>query len=326
MAQRLWLPNTMSSMANQKTVLVTGAAGFIGSAITRKLSSDGVNVIALDALLDGLYPAKEKQQRFDEISTLPGVSAHQLDLRYDDLNVLPNTITHVINEAAMPGLGLSWQDFDLYSSCNLGGLSRLIEATTKWPLERFVQISTSSVYGASAVGDENQPLEPVSPYGVTKLAAENLVFAHKRDSGFPAVILRYFSVYGPGQRPDMAYRKFIQKALDGDPITLFGTGEQSRSNTYIDDCVAGTIAALTKGVVGEIYNLAGGSERSINEALRIIEEDVGHTLTVNKEPAARGDQARTMGDSQKAQSVLGFTNTVTLEEGLARQIEWQRSL
>jgi UDP-glucuronate 4-epimerase len=232
----------------------------------------------------------------------------------------------VINEAAMPGLGLSWQDFDLYSSCNLGGLSRLIDATTKWPLERFVHISTSSVYGASAVGDENQPLEPVSPYGVTKLAAENLVSAHKRDSGFPAVILRYFSVYGPGQRPDMAYRKFIQKALDGDPITLFGTGEQSRSNTYIDDCVAGTIAALTKGEVGEIYNLAGGSERSINEALRIIEEGVGHTLTVKKEPAARGDQARTMGDSQKAQSVLGFKNTVTLEEGLARQIEWQRSL
>jgi UDP-glucuronate 4-epimerase len=223
-------------------------------------------------------------------------------------------------------LGLSWQDFDLYSSCNLGGLSRLIEATTKWPLERFVQVSTSSVYGANAVGDENQPLEPVSPYGVTKLAAENLIFAHRRDSGFPAVVLRYFSVYGPGQRPDMAYRKFIEKALAGEAITVLGTGEQSRSNTYIDDCVAGTIAALTEGGDGEIYNIAGGTDRSINEALRIIEEGVGHALIVKKEPAARGDQARTMGDSQKAQSVLGFTNTVTLEEGLARQIEWQRSL
>lgn len=313
-------------MAKHKTVLVTGAAGFIGSAVTRKLSSDGVDVIAVDALLGGLYPAQEKQQRFEQISDLPGVTAHQLDLRFDDLSVLPTTITHVINEAAMPGLGLSWQDFGLYSSCNLGGLSRLIDAASQWPLERFVQISTSSVYGTQAVGDEHLPLQPVSPYGVTKLAAENLVFAHLRDSGFPAVVLRYFSVYGPGQRPDMAYRKFIQKALAGDTITVLGTGEQSRSNTYIDDCVEGTIAALSKGEVGDIFNIAGGVERTLNEALGIIGDLVGTPLAVDYLPVARGDQARTKGDIGFAESVLGFRNTTTLEEGLARQIEWQRSL
>lgn len=316
----------MNSMTSQPTVLVTGAAGFIGFALTRSLSEAGWKVIALDGLLGGLYPATEKKDRFDQLAALPGVTPLQLDLRTDDLGVIPDTVTHIINEAAMPGLGLSWQDFELYSSCNVGALSRLIDASRSWPLERFVQVSTSSVYGKNAVGDETQALEPVSPYGVTKLAAENLVFAHMRDSGFPALVLRYFSVYGPGQRPDMAYRKFIDKALAGEPITVYGSGEQSRSNTYIDDCVAGTVAALSGGKTGEIYNLAGGAERSINEALAIIENRTGRPITRITKAAARGDQLRTMGNSAKAQEAFGFTNTTTLEDGLARQIEWQKSL
>ena len=316
----------MNSMTSPSTVLVTGAAGFIGSALTRGLSEAGWRVIALDGLLDGLYPAAEKKTRFDQLSGLPGVTPLQLDLRTDDLSVIPNTVTHVINEAAMPGLGLSWQDFDLYSSCNLGALSRLIDQSSMWPLERFVQISTSSVYGKNAVGDENQPLEPVSPYGVTKLAAENLVFAHLRDSGFPALILRYFSVYGPGQRPDMAYRKFISKALAGEPIKVYGDGNQSRSNTYIDDCVAGTISALSRGATGDVFNIAGDTERSLNEALAIIEERLGKPLDIEYRGAARGDQDRTKGDTSRAQDVLGFRNSTSLEDGLARQIEWQQSL
>ena len=308
------------------TVLVTGAAGFIGSSVVKRLSDEGWRVIAVDALLDGLYPATEKQARFASIRSLPGVETHHLDLRHDDFSALPAGITYVINEAAMPGLGLSWQNFDLYSSCNLGGLARLIDAAASWNLERFVQISTSSVYGTNAVGDEQQPLQPASPYGVTKLAAENLALAHWRDSHFPAVILRYFSVYGPGQRPDMAYRKFIDHALSGKPITLYGSGNQSRSNTYIDDCVSGTIAALTSGDTGEIYNIAGSKERSINEALAIIESEVGNSLTIERSQVARGDQERTYGDSTKAHTVLGFEHTVDLEEGLARQVSWQRSL
>ena len=313
-------------MTSQGTVLVTGAAGFIGHAVTLRLHNQGWKVIALDALLDGLYPALEKRQRFDSLKALPGVVPYHLDLRSDDLGCLPEDITHVVNEAAMPGLGLSWQDFDLYSSCNLGALSRLIAASSRWPLEKFVQVSTSSVYGLHAVGDEARDLAPVSPYGVTKLAAEQLAFAHLRDSGFPAVVLRYFSVYGPGQRPDMAFRKFISLALNDQPISLLGSGEQSRSNTYIDDCVTGTVAALSAGEVGEVYNLAGGAERSINEALAIIEKEVGKALTIERHPPARGDQLRTMGDSSKAQRTLGYTNSTTLEEGLARQVEWQKSL
>ena len=307
-------------------VLVTGAAGFIGSAVVRALNAQGTPVVALDALLDGLYPAKEKIARFDFLKTLDGVDTFQLDLRSDDLSVLPRDIEYVINEAAMPGLGLSWTAFDLYSSCNLSALSRLIEASSAWDLTKFIQISTSSVYGKSAVGDENQEIRPVSPYGVTKLAAEQLVLAHLRDSGFPGMILRYFSVYGPGQRPDMAYRKFIAKALAGEEITLFGSGEQSRSNTYIDDCVAGTIQALSAGDPGEVFNIAGGEERTINEALAIIEAEVGKPLNISRHPAARGDQERTRGDSSRAQEKLGFISNTRLEDGLGEQIKWQQNL
>jgi UDP-glucuronate 4-epimerase len=307
-------------------VLVTGAAGFIGSAVVTELSEKGWNVVALDALLDGLYPATEKVARFKKLGDLPGVECFRLDLRTDGLDALPSGITHVINEAAMPGLGLSWQDFDLYSGCNVSALARLIEHASHWDLERFVQISTSSVYGKNAVGDEEQPIRPVSPYGVTKLAAENLALAHWRDSGFPAMILRYFSVYGPGQRPDMAYRKFIDSALNDKPITLYGSGEQSRSNTFIDDCVSATIAALEAGDDGEVFNIAGGQERTINEALAIIESETGKPLTIERQEAVRGDQERTCGDSKKAHEVLGFRHTVGLEEGLARQVRWQKSL
>lgn len=307
-------------------VLVTGAAGFIGSAVVRALNAQGTPVVALDALLDGLYPAKEKIARFDFLTTLDGVDTFQLDLRSDDLSVLPRDIEYVINEAAMPGLGLSWTAFDLYSSCNLSALSRLIEASSAWDLTKFIQISTSSVYGKSAVGDENQEIRPVSPYGVTKLAAEQLVLAHLRDSGFPGMILRYFSVYGPGQRPDMAYRKFIAKALAGEEITLLGSGEQSRSNTYIDDCVAGTIQGLSAGDPGEVFNIAGGEERTINEALAIIEAEVGKPLNISRHPAARGDQERTRGDSSRAQEKLGFISNTRLEDGLGEQIKWQQTL
>jgi UDP-glucuronate 4-epimerase len=307
------------------TVLVTGAAGFIGSAVVRELSRQGSSVVAVDALLGGLYPSDEKSERFEGLSTLPGVEVHKLDLRTDDLRVLPSSITHIINQAAMPGLGLSWQDFDLYSSCNVVALARLIDVAQDWRIEKFVQISTSSVYGSEAIGDESQALQPVSPYGVTKLAGENLALAHWRDSGFPATILRYFSVYGPGQRPDMAYRKFIDKALRHQTITVFGSGEQSRSNTFIDDVVSGTIAALDKGAPGEVFNIAGGHERTLNEALSIIESALGHSLQIERRESARGDQIRTAGDSSKAQRILGFRNTVDLAEGLSRQVEWQRS-
>lgn len=307
-------------------VLVTGAAGFIGAALTRSLSDSGIPVVALDGLLDGLYPADEKKTRFRHVAELPGVQALTLDLRTDDLGVIPGDVTHVVNEAAMPGLSLSWVDTELYIGCNLQAVSRLVEASATWPLQKFIQVSTSSVYGRNAVGDESLATEPVSPYGVTKLAAEHLVLAHWRDSGLPVSILRYFSVYGPGQRPDMAYRKFIDRALSGSQIDVYGSGEQSRSNTYIDDCVTATTNALTSARPGEVYNIAGGEERSLNDALSIIEGLTGAPLEIHRHPSARGDQDRTSGDTAKAQRELGLTHSVSLDEGLARQFAWQLEL
>jgi len=303
-------------------ILVTGAAGFIGSGIVRRLNEQGRQVFGVDALLGGLYPAQEKKERFAELSSLSGVEMLALDLRDGDLSLIPGTITHVINEAAMPGLSLSWDDFELYSSCNLSALSRLLEVAKSWPVEKFVQVSTSSVYGAHAVGDESQALQPVSPYGVTKLAAEHLALAYWRDSGIPSTVLRYFSVYGPGQRPDMAYRKFLTQALAGDPITLYGTGEQSRTNTYISDCVEATISALALAMPGEIYNISGSEQRTINEALAIIESLTNHPLTIVRESAARGDQLETRGDSAKAREQLGLKDSVNLESGLENQWKW----
>lgn len=305
-------------------VLVTGAAGFIGSAVVRELAAREVETVALDGLLGGLYPAEEKIQRWERLSAIPGVQQIMLDLRDGDLSELPSDITHVINEAAMPGLGPSWSDFELYSACNLNTVARLIEQAKEWPLEKFVQVSTSSVYGREAVGNEELATAPVSPYGATKLAAEHLALAHYRDNTFPVVVLRYFSVYGPGQRPDMAYRKFIANALGDRPIDIFGDGSQSRSNTYIDDCVSATLGALEKAREGEVYNIAGDTERSLNEALTLIEAAVGKSISVNYAPRARGDQDRTFGDSTKARKELGFSHSVSLEEGLERQVKWQR--
>ena len=305
-------------------VLVTGAAGFIGYAVVRELAARDTQVVALDGLLGGLYPPDEKIQRWERLAEIPGVHRVTMDLRDGDLSTLPRDITHVINEAAMPGLGLSWSEFDLYSSCNLGTVARLFERAKHWQLEKFVQVSTSSVYGREAVGGEDLATAPVSPYGATKLAAEHLALAHFRDSQFPVTILRYFSVYGPGQRPDMAYRKFIAHALAEEPIDVFGDGSQTRSNTFIDDCVRATVGALDAAREGEIYNIAGGTEKSINEALALIEATVGKDISVNFLPRARGDQDRTFGDSAKAQRELEFSHRVSLEEGLERQVKWQR--
>jgi len=303
-------------------ILVTGAAGFIGSHLSEALLALDHDVVGIDAFVD-YYPRELKEHNLCALASQPRFTFAEVDMRTDALDEHLDGVDAVINEAAMAGLMRSWSDLETYVSCNILGLHRLIEASRNAGVSRFVQASTSSVYGRDAVGDETQPTRPVSPYGVTKLAAEHLLGAHVAASGFPAVILRYFSVYGPRQRPDMAYNIFIDAMLAGRPITVYGDGLQSRSNTFVSDCVRGTIDALAKAEIGEIYNIGGGQEITLRQAIDLIAEAAATTPEIRYEEARVGDQARTWADTEKARQAFGYRPSVTPSIGLREQVEWQ---
>jgi nucleoside-diphosphate-sugar epimerase len=302
-------------------IVVTGAAGFIGSTLAEALVAGGHEVVGLDAFID-YYPRPMKEANLAGLAKTPGFRFQELDLRTAELDPWLDGADAVIHEAAMAGLMRSWTDLELYASCNILGTNRLIEAALRNGIGRFVLASTSSVYGTEAVGDEDSRLEPSSPYGITKLAAEKLVLAHAASSGLPGTIIRYFSIYGPRQRPDMAYHRFIEAMFDGQPITVFGDGEQTRSNTYIDDAVAGTLLALERGVVGGIYNIGGGRTVSLNDAIGLIAGHLGVEPRIQREPARPGDQRHTSADIGRARAVLGYAPTIEPAEGLRRQVAW----
>ncbi len=302
-------------------IVVTGAAGFIGSTLAEALVAHGHEVVGLDAFIP-YYPREIKEGNLGGLRATPGFRFAEVDLRTADLDPWLDGADAVIHEAAMAGLMRSWSDLELYTSCNILATNRLIEACQRVAVGRFVLASTSSVYGREAVGAEDQPLEPSSPYGITKLACEKLVLAHVASSGFPGTIIRYFSIYGPRQRPDMAYHLFIEAMLDGRPITVFGDGEQTRSNTYVDDAARGTMLALERGKPGGIYNIGGGRTISLNDAIALIGSHVGVEPTIAREPARPGDQRHTSADIGRASAELGYAPTVEPEEGLRRQVDW----
>ncbi len=304
-------------------VLVTGVAGFVGSHLAEALVDRGDEVIGVDCFTD-YYPRPIKEANLERLRTMPRFAFHELDLRSDPLDQLLDRVEVVVNEAAFAGLVRSWSDFESYLSCNVQAVARLLDASRRAGIRRFVQASTSSVYGLEAVGDESRPTRPSSPYGVTKLAAENLILAHVDSYGIPAVILRYFSIYGPRQRPDMAYHRFIEALLDGDTITIFGDGLQSRSNTFIDDCVATTIAATERGRVGEIYNVGGAQPITVNEALEVLASALRVTPRIEHGPTRLGDQRHTLADIGKAVAELGYRPQIRPPDGLRRQADWQR--
>jgi UDP-glucuronate 4-epimerase len=302
--------------------LITGAAGFIGSHLVKRLLESGHEVIAVDALIDSTYGAIVKRDRFRALENLKsdGLTLIQKDLRFDSLSAEIEECDAVINLAAMPGLPLSWEEFDLYLSCNVVAVERLIQSFREVGPRRLIHISTSSVYGRYAVGDESQTLNPCSPYGVTKASAEMLIRGYQSIFDLNATILRYFSVYGPGQRPDMAYSKFIRAISEGEPIYVHGDGHQLRSNTYITDCVDATISAIANGRAGEAYNIAGSEDRSVLESISIIESHLNKKADLRFTSSVAGDQQNTKGITLKASSDLNFQPRVSLEEGLSRQI------
>lgn len=306
-------------------ILVTGAAGFIGSHVAERLLADGHDVVLLDGFTDYYDPAR-KASNVETARAHPRATFHRLDLRTDVLDAALDGVEAVVHLAAMPGLPRSWTDMAEYTSCNLLATYRLVEAARAAGVRRFLQVSTSSVYGEDAMGDEDQPLHPVSPYGVTKLAAEHLVGAYVRTHDFPAAIVRYFSIYGPRQRPDMAYHKFIEALLDGQPLTVFGDGRQSRSSTYIADCVEGTVRALHGAAVGEVYNIGGGERIELFDVIQLIAAEIGVTPEIRFEPARPGDQRHTVADTARARAAFGFEPTWSPADGLRAQIAWHRSL
>jgi nucleoside-diphosphate-sugar epimerase len=304
--------------------LVTGAAGFLGAQLCEQLLHHHHTVIGLDAFLPS-YPRAVKEANLASFRGHPAFRFHPLDLRCAPLDEVMAGVEAIFHLAAMPGWTPSWADFDLYESCNITATQRLLEAARGLPnLQRFLFASTSSVYGRHACGDETLPARPISPYGVTKLASEHLCRAYAEEYALPMVVLRYFSVYGPGQRPDMAYHRFIDALLHDQPIVLHGDGWQSRGNTYVTDCVAATMLAL-QAPVGEVYNVGGSESANLWEILKKLERITGRQAIVRREPARCGDQRVTAANTAKLHRHLGWRPQVRLDEGLAKQVAWQQS-
>jgi UDP-glucose 4-epimerase len=304
--------------------LVTGAAGFIGSTLAERLLRNGADVVALDCFAD-YYPRPVKEQNLAGLRNQPRFRLIECRIQDADLASLLSDRTHVFHLAAQAGVRRSWgRDFAIYTENNIEATQVLLEACAGRSVERFVYASSSSVYGdsVSLPMREDAPTQPLSPYGVTKLAAEHLCALYHANYSIPTVSLRYFTVYGPRQRPDMAFHRFLRAIIHDQPITLYGDGEQTRDFTYVQDAVTATVAAATRGVPGRVYNIGGGSRVSMNQVLEMIGRVSGRPPVVSVDPAQKGDMRHTYADTRLAGADLGFVPAVNLEEGLAAEYQW----
>jgi UDP-glucose 4-epimerase len=304
--------------------LVTGAAGFIGSHLSTALIARGATVVGLDCFTD-FYAREVKEENLAPLLAREEFQFVDAALQAVELDPLLEGVTHVFHLAAQAGVRSSWgNDFRIYTSHNVDATQRLLEAVKHRPLTRLVYASSSSVYGddVEIPMREHSVLKPVSPYGVTKLAAEHLCHLYHVNHGVPAVSLRFFTVYGPRQRPDMGFHRFIRAALERRPIHLYGDGGQTRDFTYVADIVAATLAAGDRGQPGGVYNIGGGSRIAISDVLALIERLTGRALDIRREAAQKGDMRDTFADTTRARADLGFAPAFNLETGLAAEIEW----
>ncbi|MBI4263086.1 MAG: NAD-dependent epimerase/dehydratase family protein [Acidobacteria bacterium] len=304
--------------------LVTGAAGFIGSHLSERLIGQGASVVGLDGFTD-YYPRERKERNLTRLRQAAAFTFVESSIANANLAALLDGITHVFHLAAQAGVRKSWgRDFRVYTENNVEATQLLLEACVGRPLERLVYASSSSVYGDGVplpMCEEARP-QPVSPYGVTKLAAEQLCHLYHANHGVPAVSLRYFTVYGPRQRPDMGFSRFFRAVLRDEAVPLYGDGRQTRDFTFVADAVSATAAAATRGAPGGVYNIGGGSRVELLHVFELIGRITGRRVRLERLAPQAGDMRDTYADTSRARADLGFAPSVTLEQGLRAQYDW----
>lgn len=307
--------------------LITGVAGFVGSTLAGRLLAEGHTVAGIDCFT-GYYARDIKERNLGDLRKSPRFTLYERNLATDDLSDAVAGVEAVFHQAGQPGVLPSWgQMFDQYVINNIVATQRLLEALKGKPLQRFVFASSSTVYGETndlPLRETSLP-KPIVPYGVTKLAAEHLVNMYHFNFGLPAVVLRYFSVYGPRQRPDMALHKFINAIARGETIQIRGDGEQTREATYVDDIVEANVLAMNAnaGVLGGVYNIGGGESATLNQIIHRIEQVVEREAVTTHVPPQPGELLHQSADTSRARAALGFAPRMPFRDGLRHQVEWQ---
>jgi len=312
------------------THIVTGVAGFIGSNLAQKLLEQGDQVIGIDQFND-YYDPSLKRQNAHILAKYPEFKLIEADIQSLDWRQLLQGVEVLFHQAAQAGVRASWGDgFRQYTERNINATQIILEAAKETPsLQRMVFASTSSVYGNAETMPTPETLcpQPVSPYGITKLAAERLCWLYHQNFNVPVTALRYFTVYGPRQRPDMAFHKFFQAAIAGKPIGIYGDGKQTRDFTFISDAVAANLAAaVVPEALGEVFNIGGGSRVVLLDVLDTMEKVIGKPIERLHQGLARGDARHTAADVTKARTILGYNPQVSLAEGLAQEWQWIQEL
>lgn len=308
--------------------LVTGAAGFIGSHLCEYLVEKGFQVVGIDNFMD-YYPRSIKEANIADLRRDKNFKFVEASLLEVDLVKLMDGIDVVFHQSAQAGVRASWgKTFKIYCDNNILATQMLLEACRESPVKKFVYASSSSVYGDTKdlpMRESSLPC-PVSPYGVSKLAAEHLCFLYYKNFGIPTIALRYFTVYGARQRPDMAFHRFFRWALENQTLKVYGDGEQSRDFTHVDDIVEANWLAFEKALPGEVFNIGGGSRITLNGVIEIIMEIAGRELEVDYEDKQKGDVRHTMADMAKAKEKLGYKPKVLIQDGLKTEYDWIRGL
>jgi nucleoside-diphosphate-sugar epimerase len=312
----------MVSSAPHMRAVVTGAAGFVGSTLSERLVREGHDVVGVDCFTD-YYPRALKEANVVALRASPRFELVEADLAAIEIAPLLRGVDAVFHQAAQAGVRASWgTTFESYTHHNVLATQRLLEAVKGSSVKRFVYASSSSIYGDTLdlpMREASRP-RPHSPYGVTKLAGEHLVDLYAQNFGVSAVSLRYFTVYGPRQRPDMGFHRFIVRLLRNEALPIYGSGEQTRDFTFIDDIVEANLLALKEGVEG-VYNIGGGSRVTLSEVIATLGKIVGREIRIDRQPDQAGDVAHTEADTTLARERLGYAPRVTLEQGLQKQVE-----